>query len=85
MTQELKQAIELLQYSTQELVSFLEEKAIENPLIQLEHTNVKYIDLGSDGFKKENHTKMSATINNGLIKSLSHLSIYKTIYLCSFL
>ncbi|MEK5172863.1 RNA polymerase factor sigma-54 [Heyndrickxia sp. FSL W8-0496] len=57
MTQELKQAIELLQYSTQELVSFLEEKAIENPLIQLEHTNVKYIDLGSDGFKKRKSYK----------------------------
>lgn len=36
MTQELSQAIALLQYSTQELASFLEEKAIENPLLKIE-------------------------------------------------
>lgn len=32
MTQELTQAIALLQYSTQELSAFLESKALENPL-----------------------------------------------------
>lgn len=32
MTQELTQAIALLQYSAQELSSFLENKALENPL-----------------------------------------------------
>lgn len=52
MTQELKQAIELLQYSAQELTSFLEAKATENPLIQLENTNVKYMDVRYDGSKK---------------------------------
>jgi len=36
MTQELSQAIALLQYSSQDLVAFLEEKAAENPLISLE-------------------------------------------------
>jgi RNA polymerase sigma-54 factor len=40
MTQDLSQAIALLQYSTQELTSFLESKALENPLIQLESTIV---------------------------------------------
>ncbi|MGE8206596.1 RNA polymerase factor sigma-54 [Heyndrickxia sp. NPDC080065] len=53
MTQELKQAIELLQYSAQELTSFLEAKATENPLIQLENTNVKYMDIRYDGSKKQ--------------------------------
>jgi RNA polymerase sigma-54 factor len=33
MTQELTQAIALLQYSAQELTSFLENKALENPLL----------------------------------------------------
>ncbi|MEH7335207.1 RNA polymerase factor sigma-54 [Neobacillus drentensis] len=41
MTQELSQAIALLQYSAQELTAFLENKALENPLIQVEHANVK--------------------------------------------
>ncbi|WP_442596156.1 RNA polymerase factor sigma-54 [Neobacillus sp. D3-1R] len=36
MTQELSQAIALLQYSTQELTEFLENKALENPFIQIE-------------------------------------------------
>lgn len=36
MTQELSQAIALLQYSAQELTEFLENKALENPLITIE-------------------------------------------------
>lgn len=35
MTQELSQAIALLQYSSLELVDFLENKALENPLLQI--------------------------------------------------
>src|SRR5213595_324536 len=35
MTQELSQAIALLQYSTHELTEFLENKALENPLITI--------------------------------------------------
>ncbi|QFT90572.1 RNA polymerase sigma-54 factor [Bacillus sp. THAF10] len=35
MTQELKQAIALLQYSQLELVEFLKEQSMENPLIEL--------------------------------------------------
>ncbi|WP_249317133.1 RNA polymerase factor sigma-54 [Bacillus sp. FJAT-50079] len=44
MTQELQQAISILQYSAQELTSFLEMKAMENPLIQLESPMVKSND-----------------------------------------
>ncbi|XJZ26884.1 RNA polymerase factor sigma-54 [Bacillota bacterium Lsc_1132] len=36
MTQELTQAIALLQYSAQELTDFLETKALENPLLTIE-------------------------------------------------
>ncbi|AGK55998.1 RNA polymerase factor sigma-54 [Bacillus sp. 1NLA3E] len=35
MTQELSQAIALLQYSAQELTSFLESKSLENPLLTI--------------------------------------------------
>jgi RNA polymerase sigma-54 factor len=41
MTQELSQAIALLQYSAQELTAFLEEKALDNPLMQVENTNIQ--------------------------------------------
>ncbi|TCN26820.1 RNA polymerase factor sigma-54 [Mesobacillus foraminis] len=44
MTQELTQAIALLQYSAHELAAFLEEKAIENPLIQVDFKNIRSID-----------------------------------------
>lgn len=35
MTTELSQAIELLQYSTQDLYEFLKEQELENPLLEL--------------------------------------------------
>ena len=41
MTQELSQAIAFLQYSAQELTAFLEDKALENPLLQIENGNIK--------------------------------------------
>ncbi|MCQ6275684.1 RNA polymerase factor sigma-54 [Bacillus sp. V3B] len=52
MTQELTQAIALLQYSTQELVEFLENKAIENPLLQIESRNIQTMDPQYDRVKK---------------------------------
>lgn len=44
MTQELTQAIALLQYSAHELAAFLEERAIENPLLQVDFKNIRSID-----------------------------------------
>ncbi|RXJ01854.1 RNA polymerase sigma-54 factor [Anaerobacillus alkaliphilus] len=35
MTNELRQAISILQYSTQELLSFIEEQQLENPLLEV--------------------------------------------------
>ncbi|RLQ96681.1 RNA polymerase factor sigma-54 [Falsibacillus albus] len=52
MTQELSQAIALLQYSTQELVSFLEQKALENPFIQMEAPNIQLMDPRHDRLRK---------------------------------
>src|SRR3954471_24232332 len=52
MTQELSQAIALLQYSSQELSEFLEEKALENPLLQVESLRVKSMDPRYDSVKK---------------------------------
>lgn len=51
MTQELSQAIALLQYSTQELSSFLENKALENPLLQIESGHVQTMDPRYDRVK----------------------------------
>ncbi|MEH7125010.1 RNA polymerase factor sigma-54 [Bacillus sp. JJ1773] len=51
MTQELTQAIALLQYNTQELSEFLENKALENPLLQIETGNVQAMDPRFDRAK----------------------------------
>ena len=53
MTQELKQAITLLQYSSIELHEFLENKALENPLMQIETPNVEVIDPRYDRVRKD--------------------------------
>ncbi|HJF33481.1 MAG TPA: RNA polymerase factor sigma-54 [Sporosarcina psychrophila] len=41
MTPDLRQAIEILQYSTYELYQYLQEKELENPLIELESDEYK--------------------------------------------
>jgi RNA polymerase sigma-54 factor len=56
MTQELTQAIALLQYSAQELSSFLENKALENPLLQVENNNIQPINPLIDRNRRK-HTK----------------------------
>jgi RNA polymerase sigma-54 factor len=52
MTQELSQAIALLQYSSQEIAAFLEEKALENPLLQIESLKEQSMDPRYDKAKK---------------------------------
>lgn len=59
MTQELKQAITLLQYSSIELYEFLENKALENPLMQIETKNVEVMDPRYDRVKKTRNTSQS--------------------------
>jgi RNA polymerase sigma-54 factor len=64
MTQELSQAIALLQYSTQELSAFLESKALENPLIQIDSTVVPVNPLADR--KRKRHTTSTMIQNNWL-------------------
>jgi RNA polymerase sigma-54 factor len=56
MTQELTQAIALLQYTAQELTSFLEDKALENPLLQIDHGQVQPMNPLKDRYKKKHRT-----------------------------
>jgi RNA polymerase sigma-54 factor len=67
MTQELSQAIALLQYSTQELASFLESKALENPLIQID-TNVVPVNPLAD--RKKKRKASTTTIQNDWIERI---------------
>ena len=56
MTQELTQAIALLQYTADELTAFLEDKALENPLLQIEHAQVQPMNPLKDHHKKKQRT-----------------------------
>lgn len=56
MTQELQQAITILQYTAHELTAFLEMKEMENPLIQLESPIVQSVDPRYDMVKKRKIT-----------------------------
>lgn len=67
MTQDLSQAIALLQYSTQELSAFLESKAQENPLIQIDSTVVPVNPL-ADRKRKRNAT--STMIQNDWLEQI---------------
>ena len=49
MTQQLQQSIQVLQYNTDELQTFLENKALENPLIELQTTHGDYTYSNSRG------------------------------------
>lgn len=63
MTTELRQAIGLLQYNTMDLLTFIREQAVENPLIELEESRVDFkLDAefshsggGSRHYYGENH------------------------------
>ncbi|WP_404445335.1 RNA polymerase factor sigma-54 [Sutcliffiella horikoshii] len=60
MTQELKQAITLLQYSTLELVDFLKEQSLENPLMDLKEPNT-HRELASSRVQRLKPKKIGTT------------------------
>lgn len=50
MTQELRQAITILQYSRQELTQFIREQAMENPLIDLQEPSFEGVERFSPSY-----------------------------------
>ncbi|WP_409302651.1 RNA polymerase factor sigma-54 [Peribacillus sp. SCS-155] len=66
MTQDLSQAIALLQYSSQELSAFLENKSMENPLLSLNqsHTQALRSDYGSKKRKSNKVLKSDSNSKN---------------------
>lgn len=82
MTKELSQAIEILQYSTMDLVSFLREQALENPLVEMKDfrpkdrtVRKKHVDSDKNNWM-ENIGKNYETLHEHLIREASLL--YRT-------
>lgn len=71
MTQELSQAIALLQYSAQELTAFLENKALENPLIQIESGTVQPMNPLIDRQRRSHQKSEKNWIEQIAAKSVS--------------
>ncbi|WP_408055254.1 RNA polymerase factor sigma-54 [Sutcliffiella halmapala] len=88
MTQELKQAITLLQYSSLELVDFLQEQSLENPLLELKEwetprelasSRVRRLKQRKNGSKQaisiENFSKYGETLHNHINQQLVDSSL----------
>ena len=55
MTQELRQSIEILQYSTYDLYQYIHEQALENPLIEIEEDSITF----GPSMRKNSYQKMN--------------------------
>lgn len=81
MTKELTQAIALLQYSSQELGAFLEEKALENPLIDLQENHFAPYSFkttrgtGAKGEIEGYAIRDSESLNEHLCSQIAYLPI----------
>lgn len=80
MTQELQQAITLLQFSSAELLSYVQELSIENPLIEVKETYVSSYrhqsSTNTHGFV-ENVTKEKTNLKDYLERQLIDFSLTK--------
>ena len=65
MTQELQQSIQMLQYNTDELLLFLENKALENPLME--------VDIQTDDFIDNNRNKGTKNYDGSELEWLEQL------------
>ncbi|ODG90516.1 MULTISPECIES: RNA polymerase factor sigma-54 [Bacillaceae] len=81
MTQELRQAITMLQFNAQELTDFLFEQSLENPLIEVETPYNDYTSskikqqTTSSGQGMELYTRRTETLQEELVSQLNELKI----------
>ncbi len=82
MTQELRQAITMLQYNAQELAEFLYEQSLDNPLIELRSFEVSKKKMKSASGAVENRMEVysnnNVTIQQHLSNQLRYLKINET-------
>lgn len=81
MTQELRQAITMLQFNAQELTDFLFEQSLENPLIEVETPYNDYTSskikqqTTSNGQGMELYTRRTETLQEELVSQLNELKV----------
>lgn len=94
MTTELRQAIEILQLSTYELLQFVEEKAAENPFIELvekeEETAANYKNVRKQTYSNEydplaNAAKKEMSMHDHLLDQILHMRIQEELDIVRYL
>ncbi|MCB5951989.1 RNA polymerase factor sigma-54 [Enterococcus sp. BWT-B8] len=75
MTQQLQQSIQVLQYNTEELQTFIENKALENPLIELQpnHSDYTYSGSRSTQYNNEKESNLMNQIPDSSISLFEYL------------
>ncbi|KIL50628.1 RNA polymerase factor sigma-54 [Jeotgalibacillus soli] len=75
MTQGLRQAISLLQYSLNDLSDFIQEQAMDNPLIEL-HDNAR-VEAGNEGYsgKSKEYAKRSVEDTNQAVSPFDYINM----------
>ncbi|MBF7015945.1 RNA polymerase factor sigma-54 [Staphylococcus durrellii] len=64
MTQQLSQSISLLQYSVMELKEFIQEEALENPLIEIEDKKYDNAKINTTKYKNDNDNDYIESLPN---------------------
>lgn len=81
MTNELRQAISLLQFSSVELVQFLQEQAIENPLLNVESVHFEQNRINKKSTPRDQHQiadihdQSTMTIQDHLLSQVGLLNL----------
>ncbi|MGX6961092.1 RNA polymerase factor sigma-54 [Vagococcus xieshaowenii] len=75
MTQALQQSIQILQYNTDDLLAFLENKTLENPLMELEVTTGEYDEpyVNRQSYQGEDEQNVFANIADNRMSLFEYL------------
>ncbi|MBP0726800.1 RNA polymerase factor sigma-54 [Bacillus sp. RG28] len=85
MTQELRQAITMLQFNAQELTEFLYEQTLENPLVEIETPHTDWNQIKTTKIQNENtkqgidlYSRKAISLQDDLLSQLQEMKLDKS-------
>jgi RNA polymerase sigma-54 factor len=85
MTQELRQAITMLQFNAQELTEFLYEQTLENPLVEIETPHTDWNQIKTTKIQNENtkqgidlYSRKAISLQDDLLSQLQEMKLEKS-------
>ncbi|BBH20078.1 RNA polymerase sigma-54 factor [Paenibacillus baekrokdamisoli] len=94
LTPQLRQSVEILQMSSFDLTTYMQERALENPFIEISGDSFAPIQVGSSrgtasidqGRMLQHHSSEELTLETVLLEQLNELQLDKTVYrLCKLI